>query len=43
MILKREVPDGGDFTVGSTVKVAVVDQGREGLDNSRSVYEEITG
>ena len=43
MILGREAPDSGEFEVGSTVKLAVVDQGREGLTPTNSVYEEITG
>jgi len=43
MILQREKPDSGEFIVGETVKTAVVDQGREGLDGEMSVYEEITG
>lgn len=43
MILGREKPDSGDFTVGSTVKLAVVDQDRDSLDGSRSVYDEICG
>ena len=43
MILQREKPDAGEFIVGETVKSAVVDQGREGLDGSLSVYDEISG
>jgi hypothetical protein len=43
MMLGREKPDEGSFTVGETVEIAVVDQGREGLEPSNSVYEEITG
>jgi len=43
MILGREKPDEGTFVVGSTALIAVVDQDREGLDGSMSVYEEITG
>ena len=43
MILGREKPDEGTFVVGSTAQIAVVDQDREGLDGSMSVYEEITG
>ena len=43
MILNRDKPDQGQFIIGETVKLAVVDQGREGLDGELSVYEEITG
>merc|ERR1711871_195003 len=43
MMLQREKPDSSEFVVGDTVRTAVVDQGREGLDEGLSVYEEITG
>jgi ATP-binding cassette ChvD family protein len=43
MILGKEKPDSGTFTVGETVKLAVVDQDRDSLDSVRSVYDEITG
>ncbi|HEV2291435.1 MAG TPA: energy-dependent translational throttle protein EttA [Gemmatimonadales bacterium] len=43
MITGAEKPDGGTLTVGQTVKVAYVDQSRESLDGSKSVYEEISG
>ncbi len=43
MITGQEAPDGGTLTVGSTVSLAYVDQSRESLDASRTVYEEITG
>ncbi|MFN8103486.1 MAG: energy-dependent translational throttle protein EttA [Acidimicrobiia bacterium] len=36
-------PDGGVIEVGPTVQLAYVDQSRESLDESRTVYEEITG
>jgi ATP-binding cassette ChvD family protein len=35
-------PDAGTLTVGSTVDLAYVDQSRDSLDGSRTVYEEIT-
>jgi ATP-binding cassette ChvD family protein len=37
-----EQPDAGSLTVGSTVDLAHVDQSRDSLDGSRTVYEEIT-
>ncbi|HET7487160.1 MAG TPA: energy-dependent translational throttle protein EttA [Acidimicrobiales bacterium] len=43
MVVGQEKPDGGDLKVGSTVALAYVDQSRESLDASRTVYEEITG
>ncbi|MEP6574521.1 MAG: energy-dependent translational throttle protein EttA [Gemmatimonadota bacterium] len=42
MITGREQPDEGTLTVGSTVQVAYVDQSRDSLDGSRTVYEEIS-
>ena len=42
MITGREVPDAGTFTVGSTVDLAYVDQSRDVLDNSATVYTAIT-
>lgn len=42
MILGKEKADSGVFSVGDTVKLAVVDQDRDNLDSSRSVYDEIT-
>jgi ATP-binding cassette ChvD family protein len=35
-------PDAGSLTIGSTVDLAYVDQSRDSLDDSRTVYEEIT-
>jgi sulfate-transporting ATPase len=43
MITGKEKPDSGDFKVGSTVKMAYVDQSRETLDPQKSVYETLSG
>lgn len=43
MISGKEKPDSGDFKVGSTVKMAYVDQSRETLDPNKSVYDELSG
>ncbi len=43
MITGQEPPDSGTLTVGKTVKVGYVDQGRDALDGSKTVYEEISG
>jgi ATP-binding cassette ChvD family protein len=39
---QQDGPDGGTLTIGSTVELAYVDQSRDTLDASRTVYEEIT-
>jgi energy-dependent translational throttle protein EttA len=41
MIQGREQPDSGEIVIGPTVKIAAVDQTREGLDNEKTVFEEI--
>jgi energy-dependent translational throttle protein EttA len=43
MITGQEQPDGGTLRVGPTVELAYVDQSRDTLDGSKTVYEEITG
>ncbi|MCU1496988.1 MAG: transporter ATP-binding protein [Acidimicrobiales bacterium] len=43
MLTGQESPDGGSITVGSTVQMAYVDQSRDTLDDSATVYQEITG
>jgi len=43
MIVGQEQPDAGALTVGTTVKLAYVDQSRADLDPSKSVWEEISG
>src|SRR5262249_15472217 len=43
MIVGQEKPDAGNLRVGNTVVLAYVDQSRDTLDNSKTVFEEITG
>jgi sulfate-transporting ATPase len=43
MITAKEKPDGGEIVVGSTVKLAVVDQTRESLPNEKTAWEAISG
>jgi energy-dependent translational throttle protein EttA len=43
MIVGDEKPDSGALTVGPTVELGYVDQSREALDGTHTVYEEITG
>jgi ATP-binding cassette ChvD family protein len=42
MIVGQEKPDAGELRVGPSVKLAYVDQSRDTLDNSKSVWEEIS-
>ncbi|QYD69477.1 energy-dependent translational throttle protein EttA [Paraburkholderia edwinii] len=43
MLTGREEPDSGEIVRGPTVKVAYVDQSRDALDGSKTVFEEISG
>lgn len=43
MITGQEKPDSGEFKVGSTVKLAYVDQNRDVLDNNKTVFQEVGG
>jgi len=43
MITGQEKPDGGTLKIGETVKIGYVDQSREALDASKTVWEEISG
>jgi sulfate-transporting ATPase len=43
LVTGAEEPDGGRLEVGSTVRLAYVDQSRDALVAERTVYEEITG
>src|SRR5438876_2370381 len=43
MIVGQEKPDGGLLRVGETVVLSYVDQNRDMLDDSKTVFEEITG
>ena len=43
MITGQEEPDSGTLRIGPTVQLASVDQSRESLDPSKTVYDEITG
>jgi sulfate-transporting ATPase len=41
MIIGQEKPDGGGLRIGDTVKLAHVDQSRETLEGSKTVFDEI--
>jgi energy-dependent translational throttle protein EttA len=43
MIVGQEKPDKGTLRVGDTVKAAHVDQNRDALDGSKTIFEEISG
>jgi ATP-binding cassette ChvD family protein len=43
MITGGETPDSGTLKVGDTVKLGYVDQSRDSLDASKTVWEEISG
>jgi ATP-binding cassette ChvD family protein len=42
MIVGEEKPDGGEIKVGETVKISYVDQGREGLDGDKTLFEVVS-
>jgi ATPase subunit of ABC transporter with duplicated ATPase domains len=42
MLTGQEKPDAGTITFGDTVKLAYVDQSRDALDASKTVWEEIS-
>jgi ATP-binding cassette ChvD family protein len=43
MLTGQEKPDSGEFRLGPSVKMAYVDQSRQALDDSKSVWAEISG
>jgi len=43
MLVGDEAPDRGTITIGDTVQLSYVDQGRDDLQADRTVYEEISG
>jgi ATP-binding cassette ChvD family protein len=42
MIVGQEAPDAGTITIGDTVSMSYVDQSRDDLDASKTVFQEIT-
>ena len=42
MITGEETPDNGSLKVGETVQLAYVDQSRDALDDSKTIWEEIS-
>ncbi|MBK6907766.1 MAG: energy-dependent translational throttle protein EttA [Rhodocyclaceae bacterium] len=43
MIRGLDTPDSGDVIIGPTVKIAAVDQSREGLESDKTVFDAIAG
>jgi sulfate-transporting ATPase len=43
MMVGQEQPDGGTLTVGQTVQISYVDQSREALDGTKTIFQEISG
>ena len=43
MITGQEKPDSGEVVVGPTVKISYVDQSRDCLDGSKTVFDELAG
>ena len=43
MISGREKPDAGEIRIGPSVKLAVVDQSRESLDDAKTVFDDVGG
>ncbi len=41
MIQGREQPDAGEIVIGPTVKIASVDQSREGLEDDKTVFDAV--
>ena len=42
LLMGHEQPDGGSVTVGETVQLGYVDQSRDELDGSKTVWEEVS-
>ena len=43
LIAGKEKPDSGEVVIGSTVKMAFVDQNRDALANEKTVWEDVSG
>ncbi|MBZ0096776.1 MAG: energy-dependent translational throttle protein EttA [Sulfuricella sp.] len=43
LITGKEQPDSGSVKIGTTVKIAHVDQARDSLDNTKTVFDAISG
>jgi energy-dependent translational throttle protein EttA len=42
MLAGREQPDSGEVVIGSTVRLSLVDQSRDDLNNKKTVFEDVS-
>ena len=42
LLMNQETPDGGSVSLGDTVQLGYVDQSRDDLDGSKTVWEEVS-
>jgi len=43
MLAGKEQPDSGSIVVGATVKISLVDQSRDDLNNKKTVFDDVSG
>jgi sulfate-transporting ATPase len=43
LITGKEQPDSGEVVIGTTARVSIVDQSRDSLEGSKTVFEDVTG
>ncbi len=43
MITGKEQPDSGEVVIGQTARISIVDQSRESLENTKTVFEDVCG
>ena len=43
MITGREKPDSGEVVIGQTARVSIVDQNRDDLSNTKTVFDDVAG
>ena len=43
LITGKEQPDSGEVVIGTTARISIVDQSRESLENTKTVFEDVTG
>ena len=43
MITGKEQPDSGEVAIGQTARVSIVDQNRDDLANTKSVFDDVAG
>ena len=41
LIIGKEKPDSGTVSIGQTVRMSLIDQSREGLNNDKTVFDEV--